>query len=94
MAYCSACPDSEPSSPGFGWRSNGSIRVIEDSVSGAISYRNEVGNYLRWKLDGTDYVPITTDNFATLVKDSDPDATYIITFLDQTSRPVTARGGP
>lgn len=92
LSYCSKDPEAAPSSMGYGWRSNGSVRVFENSVDGSISYRTESGDHLLWKLQGLNYVAVTSDNFVQLEKTSDPSATYVLTFRDQSRRIFDADG--
>ncbi|HIB69525.1 MAG TPA: RHS repeat protein, partial [Phycisphaerales bacterium] len=71
------------SSFGYGWNSIASERIIEDT-SGNLTYKTSSGAFLRWNLDGTDYVPAFPGNYTEASKNpASTDARYVLTFKDQ-----------
>ncbi|MFA5508728.1 MAG: hypothetical protein WC314_27350 [Vulcanimicrobiota bacterium] len=72
----------EPQSMGYGWSSASSARVTE-MTGGDLVYRSESGTILRWTLSGSDYVPVHTDNYVEIQKDSgSTTARYVLTSRD------------
>ena len=92
LDYCTASSSKEPGSMGFGWQGKSSCRVFEPAgQSGALVYKSESGNCLRWNLVGSDYVPAFADNYVEIVKNgSEP--IYVVTFENQSVREFNADG--
>ncbi|MBT9581904.1 RHS repeat protein [bacterium] len=92
LDYCTASSNKEPGSMGFGWQGKSSCRVFEPAgQSGALVYKSESGNCLRWNLVGSDYVPAFADNYVEIVKNgSEP--IYVVTFENQSVREFNADG--
>lgn len=90
--YCTASSNKEAGSMGFGWQGKSNCRVFEPAgQAGALVYRSESGNCLRWNLDGSDYVPAFTNNYVEIVKNgSEP--IYVVTFENQSVREFNADG--
>jgi len=87
VSYCGNKKDNEPQSMGYGWSGPSTARVLEPvGQDGALVYRDDAGTNLRWELVGGNYVPVRSDNYIKIAKTGDPDATYVLTFQDQSQR--------
>ncbi|MBS2039899.1 RHS repeat protein, partial [bacterium] len=93
VSYCSLKHDQEPQSMGFGWSGPSTARVLEpEDQDGALVYRSEGGVNLRWEVVDDVYVPTTSNNKIKVVKTWDPNATYVLTFPDQSQREFNEDG--
>lgn len=84
--------DQLPASLGFGWSSQSSVRLLEQT-NGDLVYKNEAGSYQRWRLDSGNYIPLTADNYIEAEKDAmNPNYTFALTFKDQSRREFDSDG--
>jgi YD repeat-containing protein len=92
LDYCTVNSGKPASSMGFGWQGKSTCRIFEPpGQNGSVSYRSETGTYLRWNLQGSDYVPAFADNYVELVKNAS-EPIYVLTFQDQSVREFNLEG--
>ncbi|MFN8609407.1 MAG: RHS repeat-associated core domain-containing protein, partial [Vulcanimicrobiota bacterium] len=93
IAYCSEKKDNGPQSMGFGWSGPSTARLLEPAgQGGSLVYRGDGGSNLRWDLVSGNYLATTSDNYVKVEKTTDPDATYVLTFPDQSKREFNSDG--